>query len=323
MAFQSPIDIANRALQHISQTKISAFADVSRAAKEINTAYDDLRLAELSRHTWAFSIRRARCRAITLTTQVWTPPTYSASTAYTVGQVSMYAGGSYANSANYPWILQVPTSTGDLPDISPKWSHYFGPLVADIFDSGQVYAAGEIAIVPPVYAAGTTYPLNAIVIDGSNNMWVSLQASNIGHTPSTSPTYWTPWILPSSGQPSTTPTIVFFSAPSVFLSISNNNGPVSPAVNVTTFPSASAYWTSVGGTVAQLTILWPLNVGPVTDTTTANLYRLPFGWLRPSTIPLGNKQTSRPWLGALYGTTDSNADLTYQGQYFSVAGGPG
>jgi hypothetical protein len=324
VAFVTPLDIANRALQHVSQTFITTFQDLSQAARNINTAYDNLRLAELSRHTWAFSIRRARCRAITLTTQLWTPPTYVPASAYTVGDVVMYAGGTYSSAVNYPWILQAPTATGLQPDISPQWQHYFGPLTCDIFDSGQTYAAGELAIVPPLYEYGTIYAANNIVIDSSNNIWVSLVNGNVDNTPATSPNEWTPWVLPSSGQPGTVPSkvpeITFFSPPSIFLSLSNNNGPVSPAVNVTTFPAASLLWALVGGTVQQLTILYPLNVGPSSDSTTANYYRLPFGWLRPSLIPLNNKRTKYAWLGARVGPSETNEDFTYQGDYFNASG---
>ena len=322
MAFLTPIDIANRALQHIGQFPIGAFSDNSRQAGEINKCYDNLRLFELSRHTWAYSIRRARARAVTLTTQLWTPPTYSAATAYTVGQIVNYAGSTYAGGALYPWSLTVPTSTGDLPDISSKWSHFFGTLYTDIFDSGLVYAAGEIVVVPPLYSAGTTYNKNDMVIDASNKIWVSLLGSNVGNTPSSSPTQWTAWVLPSSGNASTTPQITFNSAlaPSVFVSIINNNGPVSPATNVTTFPAASPYWTSVGGTVQQVSIMWPLNFGPANDTSTANLYPLPFGWLRPSLIALNSKQYAKPWLGAMYGPIETSEDYTYQGKFFSTSG---
>ena len=41
----------------------------------------------------------------------------------------------------------------------------------------------------PTYAAGTTYALNAFVVY-LNKVYQSLQASNTGHTPDTSPTFW-------------------------------------------------------------------------------------------------------------------------------------
>ena len=41
----------------------------------------------------------------------------------------------------------------------------------------------------PTYAAGTTYALNVFVIY-NNKVYQSLQASNVGHQPDTSPTWW-------------------------------------------------------------------------------------------------------------------------------------
>jgi hypothetical protein len=210
MAFVTPIDIANRALQHLSDggLRIATFQDTSQAAREVNRGYDDLRLAELSRHTWAFSLRKARVRPITLSAQTWLPPTYVAATTYTVGQVVMFAGGTYANSANYPWILQVPSATGLSPDISPQWSHYFGSLIADVFNSGAIYAAGEVVLVPEQWLISATYPSGAIVNFGGIFV-VSLANNNIGQSPATTigqwwATYYPPAavVVPTSTGPS-------------------------------------------------------------------------------------------------------------------------
>ena len=317
MAFRTPIDIAKRACQNVGQFPLTTFQDDSRQADEVNTAYDDLRLAELSRHTWAFSIRRARVRPLTLSSQVWTPPTYSAVTTYTTGQCVNYAGGTYLNAQLYPWILQAPTSVGQNPDVTAAWSHMFSSMIADIFDNGATYAAGELSLVPALYAGGTTYALSAIVSDSNGLFWVSLQAANTGHTPSTSPIWWTRWITQSSGLQATPPLpVIFQTAPSIYLSIANNNGPVAPAI-ATTNPGSigNLYWTLVGGTVAQLSILWPVGAGPVNSGTNFNLFPLPFGWLRPSIYYA--KETAHPWLGALYGPGDAPDEYTYYGSYFS------
>jgi hypothetical protein len=50
--------------------------------------------------------------------------------------------------------------------------------------SGTVGTLGQGA-----YAGGTTYPLNAIVTSGGLS-YISIQAANVGNTPSGSPTYW-------------------------------------------------------------------------------------------------------------------------------------
>ena len=317
MAFRTPIDIAKRACQSVGQFPLTTFQDDSRQATEVNTAYDDLRLAELSRHTWAFSIRRARVRPITLSSQVWTPPTYNPATNYTVGDCVNYSGGTYLTAQLYPWILQAPTSVGQNPDVTVAWSHLFSSMIADVFDNGATYAAGELSLVPALYAGGTTYALSAIVSDSNGLFWVSLQAANTGHTPASSPTWWTAYVRQSSGLQATPPlAIIFQVAPSIYISIQNNNGPVAPATT-TTNPGTTGNlnWTLVGGTVAQLSLLWPVGAGPFNAGQTFNLYPLPFGWLRPSIYYA--KDTAHPWLGAMYGPSDAPDEYTYYGSYFS------
>ena len=318
MAFRTPIDIAKRTCQQLEQATIDTFQDDSPTASNINISYDDLRLAELSRHTWAFSLRRARTRAISTTAQTWTPPTWSAVTTYTVGQVVMAAAGTYANSVIYPWILQAPTSLNQNPEITSAWSHFFGTMYADVFDSGATYAAGEIVIEPALYAGGTTYVQNAIVKDSNGLFWVSLAGGNTGHTPATSPTWWVAWVLPSSGQPPVSLNIVYQVAPTIWLSLVNETINIPSAPNTLPSVSPSTSWVNVGGTLQQVTILFPIGTGPVNNTINSTLYPLPFGWLRPSVIRLDSKQSTHPWLGALYGRTPD--DFTYQSWYFTARG---
>jgi hypothetical protein len=53
-----------------------------------------------------------------------------------------------------------------------------------------------------VYSAGTTYALNATVIDSSGYGYTSLVAGNVGNTPASSPTQWGPApLLTTSGGP--------------------------------------------------------------------------------------------------------------------------
>ena len=57
--FVSPVDIANRACQHIGAKRITAFTDDVVQATELGFVYDKLRRRELRRNVWGFSIRRA------------------------------------------------------------------------------------------------------------------------------------------------------------------------------------------------------------------------------------------------------------------------
>lgn len=391
MPFQTPIDIANQALQDLGQTYITTFQDNSRQAKECNTAYDNARIAELSNHTWMFSIRKARVRGITQSMQLWTPPTYNPATAYTIGQVVMYAGGTYANSASYPWIMQVPSATGAQPDISSQWSHYFGTLAADVFDNQATYAAGEVVLVPEVWNTGNTYP-NAAIINYQGTFYVSLAAGNAANNPaSTVGTWWAVWVspetatLPTVGSPAPAPQGTYASGTTyaagaivsytslvtgnvqyyislsgsntgnepdtspthwslwgsstsqglnspigpftwtsfeggvlIYLSLTNSNGSTNPSVTPNMMPfSGSPNWTLVGGTIQQFTVLWPVGSSFLNEPNSTNLFKLPYGWLRPNDFEQQPGDT-HPWLGAFYGTYPK--DFVYYDEYFSSFG---
>jgi hypothetical protein len=390
MPYQSPIDVANEAGQLLGQPKIATFTDVAQLAVNSDLCYDTMRLDELSRHTWAFSIRRARVRGITRSTQIWTPPTWSAVTTYTNGQVAMYAGGTYANSANYPWIMQNPSSLNEKPDITSSWSHYFGPLTCDVFDNQASYAAGEVVLVPEswlssatyanttivnsggifyvslaagnhnhnpsatvgqwwavwvppentslptvgtpapapqgTYASGTTYAIGNIVsytslVTGNTQYYISIVNSNVGNEPDTSPADWSLWGS-STSQGLNSPLgpfiwSAFNGGVGIWLSLTNNNGSSNPSTFPAQVPfSGDPAWTSVGGTIAQLTVLWPANSGYLNDSSTLNLFRLPFGWLRPSDD--FEQKNKHPWLGAFVGSYPK--DFAYYDEYFTSWG---
>lgn len=322
MAYRTPVDIAGRALQSIGMNRIYSFTDMAPGAAECGAIYDDMRLAELGRHAWAFSLRRARLRPISFTTQLWTPPTYAAATAYTVGQVVNYAATAYTpNTAavTYPWQLGVPTATGSTPDTSSDWGHFFGSLCVDVFDSGLNYAASELTLVPPTYAGGTTYAAGNMVKGSDDLFYVSLVNSNVGHTPQSSATYWEPWVEPSTGDPLPdsilyTTGVSFKTAPTIYISIVNHNGPArqDPTLLPSNYPLA---WTSVGGTVAKLTPLFPNESSWCNERGSNNLYRLPAGFIRD--VPEEAKWTKHPWLGAVLGQMPR--DISYFDQYFTTS----
>ena len=82
MSFLTPIDIANRALQHVGASRIDptlGFTEISKNAQEISFCYDKLRRAELRRNVWRFAIRSAVLRPIDTTTLMLVPALCSAS----------------------------------------------------------------------------------------------------------------------------------------------------------------------------------------------------------------------------------------------------
>lgn len=139
--YETPLDVANRALQHCRADRISSFSDFNVEATETGLAYDKVRQRELRRNRWRFAIRRVVLRALTTTTQFWTPPVYVAGTAYSPGAI-------VTDSTNGDWWQAMQATTGHDPLVTGTtfWEHYFGVETLDTFDASTKYFAGEIVI---------------------------------------------------------------------------------------------------------------------------------------------------------------------------------
>jgi hypothetical protein len=316
LAFSLPVDIANVGLAALGVNQITAadFAvPVTKGGREASRQYDKLRVAELRRNCWSFATRRAMLRPIDTGTVIWAPPTYNAAAAYVVGQVSVYNGDWYQ--------AQEGVQVGDIPNTAATWLRYFGPATADPFflppgstsGGGGGYFPGDIVVVPEAYGSGNTYLANTIV-DSAGVLYVSLVGANIGHTPATSPTYWAPYVGPSSG--SATPSIgpfvysAFGAGVVVYLSLVSNNQ---------VFPGANSSWCPVYGSVLPLQILYPIGTGPASDFSTPNVFRKPNGFLRQA--PTDPKAGISPWVGGpVY---NEEEDYLFEGNYIiSKKSGP-
>lgn len=148
--FQIKEDIGNRALQHCGARRIALFTDTSPNASEIAFCYDKLRVAELRRSPWRFASRRANLRAVTATTSYrFIPAAWAVGTTYAAGAIVTDATGVY-------WISSVAGNIANIPGAAPTagypayWSQYFGPVVANLWDTALTYDAGEV-----VYKAGS------------------------------------------------------------------------------------------------------------------------------------------------------------------------
>src|SRR5262250_2821251 len=89
-AFQTPVDIANKALQFCGTPKLTTFSDQSAQAFEINLAYDKVRQFELQRNMWTFSTRRCVLRPLSTASVSVTFPAWSSSTTYANGFIVTY-----------------------------------------------------------------------------------------------------------------------------------------------------------------------------------------------------------------------------------------
>lgn len=306
LEFTQPVDIANFGLQLLGVDAITATSfqiPDSKAAREMARCYDLLRVAELRRNTWRFATRRAVLRAIDPATVLWTPPAYSSVATYTTGQVAVFQGDWYQ--------AQPGVAVGDIPNIATTWLRYFGPLMLDPFDtSGETaYFAGDLVVVPEVWAIGNTYAINTIIAR-NNLFYTSLTGSNIGHDPATDTTHWTPYV--KTGGPFVYST--FGAGPVVYLSLVTTPS----AANIVLLPPPATNWLAVNGTVTTLQILYPLGTGPAWQISTNNIYRLPYGYLRK--CPQNPKgQLDPPVGGPAYNAED---DALIEGNYL-VSASPG
>lgn len=141
MSFKTPLDIANRALQHCGVTRIRTTdwppSEDSKNAAAVEFAYDKVRRAELRRNCWAFSTRRTAIRPVDTNTMLLNPPVWQSTTTYGVGQI-------VADSDSLLWVSSVPNNSNNIPNASNTWAAYFGPLTVSLFDSAQSYFAGEL-----------------------------------------------------------------------------------------------------------------------------------------------------------------------------------
>jgi hypothetical protein len=228
--FLSPIDIGNRALQHVGAEFMDAvlgFSENSKRAQQVSFNYGKLRRAELRRNGWRFAIRKAALRAIDSNTLLLSPALWSSSVTY-------FPNSIVADQNRSLWRSLIPVNLGNSPGQVGKdfaWEPYFGPLSVSLYDSSQAYFASELvytmagdgtynvyysnvnanAVHPalpnqwsksttyfqtqvvqafPAWSNVTTYSQGQTVVYTDGNTYSSLVNGNLNHVPSTSPAQW-------------------------------------------------------------------------------------------------------------------------------------
>lgn len=307
MAFRHPVDIANRALQHCGAKRISdflGFTEDSVNASECAFAYDKLRRAELRRNTWRHAIRTAVLRPIATTSRLLAPALWSSGTTYFTGSV-------VSDASNYLWISTQPDNLNNAPGNHGYWEPYFGPMAIPAFSSGTSYWAGDVVYVADgagvnsvymsrensntdtpstatTWDSTATYRKNAVVTYlGTPRQ--SLIDLNVGQTPTSSPAAW------SSGTTYASAATVCGSDGLIYTSLSNGNlgndptssptfwstaGLLCPWTVTLTRTSTSDKWLAIGAALTELGLIYPVGSGPLTDTDTRNVYRVPGNHLR-------------------------------------------
>lgn len=123
--FQTSVDIANRACQHVGARRISSLTENSKQAAAVSFCYDKLREAELRRNVWTFSVRKAAIRPLGTTTTRLRP------TAWAVG--TTYALGAIVASGGLNWESLAAGNVGQTPGLDASaWELYAGPLTISV-----------------------------------------------------------------------------------------------------------------------------------------------------------------------------------------------
>lgn len=317
-AFRAPVDIGNRSAQHIGVPRMDVvlgFADTSsRAAGEMSFCYDKLREAELQRRVWTFATRRQVLRAVDVSTMRIQPALYSQTTTYFHGSIVADQSGNIwisrisNNLNNDPllssyWEPYFGPLTASLYDASGTTAYFAGEVVyttpgngtalvylslinanpdvpgtATVYNPAITYSRNQVVtfasvaymslidlnlnnepdLAPALWAIGTTYAASNKVGASDGNIYSSVGSGNVGHDPTTDGgVHWT------------------------------NTGILNPWTTVFIGGTGSVNWLLVGGTgspggvaLSTLDIIYPIGVGPSSQATTANAFRLPAGFLR-------------------------------------------
>ena len=307
---------------------LDGFSEVSRTAGEISACYSQLRQAELRANTWTFACRRAMLRAIDDDTMVLDPGLWVETTTYFVGSIVSDANG-------VPWISRIPNNLGLQPSVViTAWEPYFGPLTVSLWEDGTSYYAGELVYLTDgdgtsriyvslqtgneddpatatAWSSTATYQKND-VITYLSVAYMSLIDLNLNQTPTSSPAAW------NSGTTYGAAAAVRGSDGVKYTSIAGGNlgnDPVSDGgvhwTNTGTLVAwatdftggeGSVKWRQIGGAefamgvgLKTLDIIYPLGTGPVSQTSTRNVFMLPAGYLGPASQNPGAGIVS--WLG--------------------------
>lgn len=331
--FILPVDIANRACQHVGVPRLDrtqGFLEDSQQASQIGDVYGKLRRAELRRNVWRFAIRRSVLRAIDTTTMRLAAALWQEDATYFVGSIVL-------DGSNNVWISRSPDNLGNNPASSPTlWEPFFGSPMVTLYSDTTSYFTGELVYTTPgdgtnkVYLSlqnnneddpetatdwddEATYYKNQVVTYSAVT-YMSLIDFNINQTPSSSPQLW------DSGTSYSIGNSVGASDGYIYTSVINanlgndpidgdvtkwtNTNVLNPWTREFTGGTGSVKWLQVGGdgapaggvTLATPNIIYPVGCGPSSQDNTRNIYPLPCNFLREA--PQDPKAGSHSWIGA-------------------------
>lgn len=279
--FRTPVDIANRALQHVGARRIDTMTDSNDRASEVAFVYDKLRSAELRRNVWAFATKTINLRPVDDDTFLVTFPTFSAVSAYPKFAIVLDTTGRLYQAQQY-----VSAGEADIDDntAGSTWRRYAGIDTAIPYDSELSVQAGDLVYDPQ---DGRVF-LN---LDGNND-----------DDPTGNPPAWDATVTYRVGDTVRQSGVDYQSIANLNL---NSTPPSANWATVASFTVQSGYrvgqhWLYLGSATSEpLEIAYPINSGPAHAAGTRNVFRLPVGFLREA--PQNPKAGSTSYLGAPWG----------------------
>lgn len=262
--FNEPLDVMNRAAQHLGVPRITSFGDPGVFGQEIVFAYDKLRVAELKRNVWKFATRTSVIRPLNVSTRLITPQPWLNNWVYRPGSIVSFNGVYYVASLATGNLNQTPGGgTGGF------WDIYFGPLSVMEWESSTDsvfggYWPGELVYVnnglgwvdtfvsvtnanatdpetPDVWSTTAFYHPGDVVAytDSRGTTWyyMSLVDLNIGNEPDLSAV---PWNVNTTYAKGAT---VCGSDGLLYTSTQNGNLGNVPSQSVSTFATVGPWYT--------------------------------------------------------------------------------
>lgn len=221
-----------------------------------------------------------------LTVSLWV-----SSTAYYPGELVYVAGG----TAGLASIYAALTYTSDNPQTEPTYSasttYYRGQIVhysgGDYISMIDLNLGNTPASAHSLWASGTTYAMNDVVVGLDGRLYTSVAGGNLGNLPAVASTFWTAAVIAPYVQP--------------WLTYAGGNSALT--------------WRYIGNGVSMELkapqINYPVGTGPVSQDTTRNIFFLPNGFLRIA--PPDPKAGSNSYLGAPSGLRYD--DQVLEGKY--------
>ena len=266
MAFTAPIDIVNRACQHLGVERVSATeftTTTTTQGAELVSAYDHLRRAILRRNLWIHSTKRAVLYPIDVNTMSFQPGLWLSTTTY-------YPGAVVADSAGVLWTSNLNDNLNNPPALgSTVWDHYFGALTVDPWTNPatinantnpqNVYQAGYFAGDVNYVMLGYPY------VAGTYNVYKGLIAANVDNPQV--PDQWSATAIYFKNQVVSYLNVLYIS----LLHGNTNQTPTAGswwAIYVPTYAGGTTY--NAGAFVIASTVLYQSRVGSNTGNTPAS-----------------------------------------------------